>query len=123
MLSSRYDSPAHFVIEIRQGGSALEGVVVNDQGEPVANGAMCALSEDPHRQVQPGGAFCVRADGGGEFRSRWMSPGKWRIWAFTKKPRENPASPAFREKYERRGQTVTVPEDGVLARRSVLVIE
>lgn len=116
-------SPVRFVIEIRQGGNALEGMVINDQGQPVPNGAMCALAEDLARQWQPGGAFCVRADGGGEFRSRWMSPGKWTIWAFTKKPRENPASPAFKEKYTRRGQTVAVQEDGALARRSVLVIE
>ncbi len=120
---SQRPSPTQFVVEIRQGGSAMGGQVVNDQSQPVANGAMCAYAEEPARRQQPGGAFCVRADGGGEFRSRWMSPGKWMIWAFKKKPHENPASPAFKEKYERHAQVVTVPEKGELGRRSIVVVD
>ncbi|MDR3719481.1 MAG: carboxypeptidase-like regulatory domain-containing protein, partial [Bryobacteraceae bacterium] len=119
----RYDRPAWFYVELRQGGAALEGLVVNDHGEPVSGGSMCALAKDPARARQPGGAFCVRADGDGAFRSRWMSPGDWIVWAFPKKPRENPASPAFKDKYEKRGLALNVPENGAVGRRSILAIE
>jgi len=84
---------------------------------------MCALAEDPARRSQPGGAFCVRAGGDGAFRSRWMSPGEWRVWALTRKPRENPASPAFQEKYERQARKLTVPESGSIGRRTLVPIE
>jgi hypothetical protein len=119
----RYDKPAQFEVEIRQGGTALEGLVVNDRSEPVSGGSMCALAKDPARARQPGGAFCVRADGDGAFRSRWMSPGDWMVWAFPRKPHESPLSPAFKDKYEKRGLTLTVPENGALGRRSLVAIE
>lgn len=124
MLAERqYDNPVQIVIEMRQGGTALEGLVVNANGEPLSGGAMCALAEAPARRAQPGGAFCVRADGDGAFRSHWLSPGEWRVWALTKRPRENPASPAFVEKYERQARKLTVPENGALGRLTLLAIE
>jgi hypothetical protein len=116
-------NPVQIVIEIRQGGTALEGLVVNEKGEPLSGSAMCALAEEPARRLQPGGAFCVRADGDGAFRSRWMSPGEWKVWALTRKPRENPANPAFQEKYERQGRKLNVPENGALGRRTLVAIE
>lgn len=115
--------PVFIDIEIRQGGTALEGLVVNDKGEPLSGSAMCAIAEKPARRLQPGGSFCVRADGDGAFRSHWMSPGDWKVWALTRKPRENPASPAFQEKYERQARKLTVPEDGGLGRRNLLAID
>ena len=123
LAQRQYDAPAELVIEIRQGGAALEGVVINERSEPVPNGAMCASAADPNRRRQPGGAFCVRADGDGTYRTRWMSPGQWKVWGFTKKPHDNPASPAFEEKYNRRGDLLTVPEDGVVGRFPLLAIE
>jgi hypothetical protein len=123
LAARQYARPAQFVVEIRQGGTTLEGLVINDRSEPVSGGAMCALAADPDRRRQPGGAFCVRADSDGAFRSRWMSPGDWMVWAFTKKPRENPLSPAFRDKYERRGQILKVPENGALEMCSLVSVE
>lgn len=118
-----YDDPAQIVVEIRQGGSALEGRVVNDKGEPLSSGAMCAVAEEPVRRLQPGGAFCVRADGDGAFRSRWLSPGEWRVWALTKKPHENAAGPAFAEKYAHQARKLTVPENGNLGRLTLVGVE
>lgn len=123
LAERQYDNPLQFVIEIRLGGTAMEGLVANANGEPLSGGAMCALAEEPARRAQPGGAFCVRADGDGAFRSRWMSPGEWRVWALTRKPRENPASPAFQEKYERQARKLTVPESGAIGRRTLVAIE
>lgn len=123
LAARQYDAPAEFVVEIRQGGTALQGMIVNENDEPVPNGAMCAVAADPARRRQPGGAFCVRADGGGAYRSRWMSPGNWMVWGYTKKPHENPASPAFQDKYERSAQRLTVPEDGELGRIALLAVE
>jgi hypothetical protein len=123
LAERRYDAPAQIAVEIRQGGSALEGLVVNTKGEPLSSGAACAVAVDPTRRLQPGGAFCVRADGDGAFRSRWLSPGEWLVWALTKKPRESPASPAFKDKYEKRGLSLTVSDNGAVGRRSILAIE
>jgi hypothetical protein len=115
--------PAQFTVEIRQGGAALEGVVVNEKGEPQPSAAMCAMAEEPARRAQPGGAFCVHADGDGAFRSRWLGPGEWKVWALTRKPRENPASPAFQQKYERQARKLDVPEDGVMGGCNLVAIE
>jgi len=123
LAERQYDGPLQFVIEIRLGGTALEGLVVNANGEPLSGGAMCAVAEEPARRAQPRGAFCVRADGDGAFRSHWLSPGEWRVWALTRKPRESPASPAFQEKYERQARKLTVPESGTLGRISLVGIE
>lgn len=118
-----YDAPAQIAVEIRQGGLALEGRVVNAKGEPLSSGAACAVAEDPVRRLQPGGAFCVRTDGDGAFRSRWLSPGEWLVWALTKKPHESPANPAFAEKYERQARKLTIPENGSLGRITLVGIE
>jgi hypothetical protein len=118
-----YDNPVQFVVEIRQGGSALEGLIVNTKGEPLSSGAVCAVAVGPTRRLQPGGAFCVRADGDGAFRSRWLSPGEWLVWALAKKPRESPASRAFAEKYERQARKLTVPESGNLGWLTLVGIE
>jgi hypothetical protein len=123
LAERRYGNPVQIVVEIRQGGTALEGLLVNDKGEPLSGGAMCAWAEEPARRMQPGGAFCVRADSDGAFRSRWLSPGDWRVWALTRKPRENPASPAFQEKFERQARKLTVPENGVIGRRTLVSVE
>jgi hypothetical protein len=123
LAERQYDGPLQFVIEIRLGGTALEGLVVNANGEPLSGGAMCAVAEEPARRAQPRGAFCVRADGDGAFRSHWLSPGEWRVWALTRKPRESPASPAFQEKYERQARKLKVPENGTLGRISLVAIE
>jgi len=123
LTERQYDNPLQFVIEIRLGGTALEGLVVNANGEPLAGGAMCALAEELARRAQPRGAFCVRADGDGAFRSHWLSPGEWRVWALTRKPHESPASPSFQEKYERQARKLTVPENGALGSRTLVAIE
>lgn len=123
LAQRKYDNPVQFVVEIREGGAALEGLVVNDKGEPLSGGAMCALAGDPARVAQPGGVFCVRADGDGTFRSRWMSPGDWTIWAFTKKPHESPADPAFVKKHAAQAREVKVPENGNVGRLRLLAIE
>ena len=123
LAERRLENQAEFVVEIRQGGTAIEGRIVNKKSEPLAGGAMCALAEAPARRAQPGGAFCVRADSDGAFRSSWLSPGDWKVWALTRKPRDSPASAAFQEKYERQGQKLTVPEDGGVGRRSLLALE
>jgi hypothetical protein len=123
LAERQYDNPVQIVIEIRQGGTAVEGLVVNANGEPLSGGAMCALAEDPARRAQPGGAFCVRADGDGAFRSHWISPGEWRVWALTRRPHESPSSPAFQEKYERQARKLTVPESGAIGMRTLVAIE
>jgi hypothetical protein len=115
--------PVFISVEIRQGGAALEGLVVNANGEPLSGGAMCALAEEPARRAQPGGAFCVRADGDGAFRSHWLSPGEWRVWALTRRPHESPSSPAFQEKYERQARKLTVPESGAIGMRTLVGVE
>jgi hypothetical protein len=123
LAERQYDNPVQVVIEIRQGGTALEGLVVNANGEPLSGGAMCALAEEPARRAQPGGAFCVRADGDGAFRSHWLSPGEWRVWALTRRPHESPSSPAFQEKYERQARKLTVPESGAIGMRTLVGVE
>ena len=110
-------------MELRQGGTALEGLIVNEKGEPLSHSAVCAMAESPARRAQPGGAFCVRADSDGAFRSRWLSPGDWKVWALTKRPRENPAGRAFQEKYDRQARKLTVPEDGGTGRRTLVAVE
>ncbi len=123
LAGQRYDRPVRFVVELRQGGTALEGLIVNEKGEPLSHSAVCAMAESPARRAQPGGAFCVRADSDGAFRSRWLSPGDWKVWALTKRPRENPAGRAFQEKYDRQARKLTVPEDGGTGRRTLVAVE
>jgi len=121
--AQQYAKPLEFVVELRPGGSALDGTIVDENGAPVVNGTMCAAADELIRRRQPGGAFCVRSDTDGTFRSRWLSPGAWLIWAFTKKPHEEPGGAAFEDNYERRAQKLMVPENGALGRVSIRAIE
>lgn len=117
--------PQHLDIEIdlQRGGAALKGVVSNKKSEPVANAAVCAVSNEAWRRAQPGGAFCVRADSDGKFRSRWLAPGPWRLWAFPKTPFERPGSEAFETRYGSAARKLEVPTDGVLGSIALLIPE
>ena len=93
---------------------------MNPKSEPVPNAAVCAVSSDAWRLSQPGGAFCVRADDAGRFRSRWLSPGPWRFWAFPKRPLERPGSAAFETKYGSSARLFDVPDDGQTLKLTLL---
>jgi hypothetical protein len=110
-------------IDVQRGGAAVEGLVVNARGEPVPNSTVCAVSDQPWRLRQPGGAFCVRAESDGKYRSRWLSPGPWRLWAFPKRPLERPGSEAFETRYGRAARALEMPPQGGFLRVTLLCAE
>jgi hypothetical protein len=110
-------------INLQPGGAALQGLVANTKAEPVGNAAVCLVSGKPWRLRQPGGAFCVHADEAGQFRSRWLSPGAWRVWAFPKRPLERPGSAAFEARYGLAARPIDVPPDAGLLRITLLCPE
>ncbi|MGD0580585.1 MAG: carboxypeptidase-like regulatory domain-containing protein, partial [Bryobacteraceae bacterium] len=110
-------------INLQRGGATVEGLVANRKSEPLPNATVCAASDEAWRRRQPGGAFCVRADSDGKFRSRWLSPGPWRVWAFPKKPLERPGSEAFETRYARTARPLDVPPEAGLLRLTLLAAE
>jgi hypothetical protein len=110
-------------INLQRGGAALQGLVANKEAEPIGNAAVCMVSGKPWRLRQPGGAFCVHADEAGQFRSRWLSPGAWRVWAFPKRPLERPGSAAFETRYGLAARPIDVPPDAGLLRITLLCPE
>ena len=110
-------------INLQRGGAALQGLVANKEAEPIGNAAVCMVSGKPWRLRQPGGAFCVHADEAGQFRSRWLSPGAWRVWAFPKRPLERPGSAAFEARYGLAARPIDVPPDAGLLRITLLCPE
>jgi hypothetical protein len=110
-------------INLQRGGAALEGLVANREAVPVGNAAVCMVSGNPARLRQPGAAFCAHADGDGQFRSRWLSPGAWRVWAFPRRPLERPGSAAFETRYGLAARPIDVPPDTGLLRITLLCPE
>jgi hypothetical protein len=103
-------------IGLAHGGAALEGTVVNENAEALPYGVVCALSGDSSRLAQPGGTFCVHGLGDGSVRTPWLSPGKWRVWAFIKTPKEKPGTPNFENAYGTNALKLEVTKDGGLPR-------
>jgi len=98
-------------VTLTSGAGIVEGSVVKDKNEPVANAVVIAVPESKYRKRK---SFYQRgnSDQQGRFRLRGLRPGNYTVFAWETLEDEQYFDPEFLRKFEEQGTSVQVEKAG-----------